>query len=195
MTTAFNIPNILTVFRMIASLGVLIYGWQGRWDVAFPIFCAGAFTDMVDGAIARILKQRTELGGLLDPIADKLLMFFSFLPLTLRGFIPYELLGVVMARDIFLLVGLLILKRTKVPFLYRPTYLSKVTTVLQILTVLLAFVQAFGGSLQHFPDLALSAEYQVFRKFIFITVAVFTVVTGFQYYFIGKRIFSLRTRS
>ncbi len=194
MMTAFNLPNILTVFRMFASVGVIVYGWQGRWDIAFPVFIVAAATDMLDGAIARLLKQRTELGGLLDPIADKLLMFFSFLPLTVQGFIPYWLTGVVMARDIFLLVGLLILKRTKVPFLYRPTYLSKMTTVLQIATFILAFGQAFGSTLSWFPDLASMSGYATARSVLFGTVTAFTVVTGFQYYVIGKRIFDLRKR-
>lgn len=176
----FNIPNILTLFRMIASFGVLYYGLEDRWNIAFPIFCVAAATDMIDGTVARVLGQRTRLGGFLDPVADKLLMFLSIVSLTGTGFIPYGLAAVIIARDLFIGIGLLILQLSHVTVLFRPTYLSKLTTFSQISVILLALI-ATQKSLSP-VDL-----YGTLWGAVVGTTALLTVVTGFQYGRIGYR--------
>lgn len=176
-----NVPNLLTFFRMLASFGVLIYGLRGRWDIAFPIFCVAAATDMVDGTIARVLGQRTRLGGFLDPVADKLLMLCSLISLTEAGFIPYGLTAVIIARDLVISLGLLALKLKKVFIIFRPTYLSKLTTFLQFLTVLLALLATQK------IDLHRNLPYATLWSFVLGATALLTTVTGFQYVRIGYR--------
>ncbi len=174
-----NAPNFLTFIRMIASFGVLVYGLQNRWEIAFPIFCLAAFTDMIDGTVARILGQRTRLGGFLDPTADKLLMFFSFLALTKGGYIPVPITGLVIARDLFISVGLAILKSRKAPIVYRPTYLSKATTFFQITTILAALLTT-----QKFA-LPFDLRNGLIWNLILATTTVLTAATGVQYFRIG----------
>lgn len=174
-----NLPNFLTVVRIIASFGVLAFGLKGRWDVAFPLFCAAAVTDMVDGSIARILGQRTRLGGFLDPTADKLLMFFSLLTLTLGGYIPVAFLLLVFSRDLLITIGIIILKVKKIYIIYRPTYLSKFTTFLQILTVFSAMI----ATQRFHPPWSLS--YDRIWTYILGMTTLLTAVTGIQYVKIG----------
>lgn len=177
-----NLPNLLTASRVIASFFLLFCGLQRNWEAAFWLFGFAALTDMMDGALARLLRQRTRLGAFLDPMADKLLMFFSFLILTLGGWIPWFLTGLVIARDLFITLGVFYLRFKKIRIVYRPTYLSKMTTLFQIVTVLSAFwlvrESIHGTSGDFFQE--------ILPVLIGITTLL-TAVTGIQYYRIGKR--------
>jgi cardiolipin synthase len=177
----FTVPNLLTFARMACATGVLVFGSRGEWGIGFPLFCIAALTDMIDGSIARILGQRTRLGAFLDPVADKLLMFFSILSLTGTGFIPLGITIVIIARDVFISIGLVILKVKKVYIIFRPTYLSKLTTFLQLTTVLLALLTT-----QKFVPQDSSA-YATLWTFVLGATTLFTTVTGFQYARIGYR--------
>jgi cardiolipin synthase len=180
---AITVPNLLTYFRMAASFVLLYFGFLGRWDVAYPVFLAAAATDLVDGTIARVLRQRTRLGAFLDPVADKLLMFSGFLSLTLGGFLPWPVTALVFARDVLISTGLYILKRNRVPIVYQPTYLSKLTTLFQILTVFGGFTrtQDLAGARDFFGDL----PYDTLWAFVLGTTSLLTAVTAVQYTRIG----------
>lgn len=169
-----NLPNLITGFRIVASFVFLFYGIQSRWDVAFPLFCVAAFSDLVDGAIARLFHQRTQLGAFLDPAADKLLMLFGFMTLTFGGYLPVTLTLLVIARDVMISVGVIYLKCKKVPFVSRPTYLSKITTLFQILTVFSALL-TIEGTVERPPVL-------------WIATGLLTAVTTLQYIRMGLRI-------
>lgn len=178
-----NIPNLLTLSRMVASFAVFYFGLQSRWDLAFPIFCVAALTDMIDGTIARLLRQRTRLGAFLDPTADKLLMFFSFITLTKDRYLPLSLTLLVVARDLLIIVGLIILRAKKVTIIYRPTYLSKLTTFLQILSIFAAMFETQGSArLSMIPPAFLQG-----KTAILITTATLTLTTGIQYFWMGLR--------
>ncbi len=170
-----NIPNLLTLFRIVASFAVLYYGVRNEWTLAFPIFCIAALTDMIDGAVARLLHQRTRLGSFLDPMADKLLMFFSFVALTLGHFLPLPLTILVIARDLLISAGILILKIKKIPMIYRPTTLSKMTTLSQIILVFTAMLMTRGVA-PPFPI-----------RFAVVVTALLTFTTALQYLRIGLK--------
>lgn len=176
---AFTIPNLLTYFRMAASMVLLVFGLQNRWDLAYPIFLAAAATDLVDGTIARVLRQRTRLGAFLDPVADKLLMFAGFLSLTLGGFLPWALTALVFGRDLLISIGLYVIKRSGVHIVYRPTYLSKMTTFFQILTVFGGFVRTQGFARLELPP------YDTLWTFVLGITTLLTAVTAVQYTRIG----------
>ncbi len=184
-----NLPNLVTCFRIVAAFIFLYFSALEKWDLAFPIFCAAAFTDLVDGALARLLHQRTKLGAFLDPTADKLLMLFSFVTLTVSHYIPLFLTFLVVARDLFIAFGLNTLLKKKIPVVYRPTYLSKVTTFFQILTVTIALLRTQHISL--WIDFQQSTPWNIlfdhFQIIILITT-FFTLVTTFQYWRIGRRL-------
>ncbi len=184
---AITVPNLLTYFRMAASFVLLYFGILGRWDVAYPVFLAAAATDLVDGTIARVLRQRTRLGAFLDPVADKALMFASFITLTTAGFIPLPVTLLVFARDVLISVGLYILKRSRVAIVYQPTYLSKLTTFFQILTVFGAFTrtQDLPRARAFFGDL----PYDTLWAFALAITTVLTAVTAVQYVRIGWGMF------
>lgn len=197
LKAALTIPNLLTYLRIAGALGLLAFGLLGRWDAAFPIFLFAAGTDLVDGTFARVLNQRTRLGAFLDPVADKTLMFASFLTLTIGGFLPVALTALVFTRDVLISVGLYILKRSKVKIVYNPTYLSKITTFFQILTVLGAFGKAFAPTQDFsryrgfFGDL----PYDTLWTIVLAVTAVLTAVTAVQYIRIGRRLLHEKKRS
>src|SRR5436189_5443239 len=74
-----TIPNILTLGRLIAVPVFIVASFGGHFMFAFVLFVVAALTDIVDGFIARRLNQRSKLGALLDPAADKIMMVAGFL--------------------------------------------------------------------------------------------------------------------
>lgn len=137
-----NLPNSLTLLRLVVAVVYLLLALQGEWRTAFWLFVIGGFTDMVDGALARLLRQKTRTGAILDPAADKLLMFFGFLSLLLVGGVPVWFFWLVFLRDLMISAGVLYFCLKKIYIEYRPTLLSKATTLAQIITLVLALGHA-----------------------------------------------------
>ena len=182
-----NLPNLITSFRIIAAFVFLYFSALENWDLAFPVFFAAALTDLVDGSLARLLRQRTRLGAFLDPTADKLLMFFGFVTLTVSRYLPFFLTTLVIARDLFIVFGLRHLLRKKVTVVYQPTYLSKITTFLQIVTLSMAlFLTQSSQNVIHFRE-SLHLLFDHFQVVIFLTASL-TLITGFQYWRIGRKL-------
>ncbi|MEX0805381.1 MAG: CDP-alcohol phosphatidyltransferase family protein, partial [Candidatus Binatia bacterium] len=95
-----NLPNFLTLIRILTIPFFLVYLSYHRYLEALIIFVIGGVTDFLDGLAARLMKQQTALGAYLDPIADKLLVITSFIVLGLIGGIPMWLAVIVVSRDI-----------------------------------------------------------------------------------------------
>lgn len=107
-----TVPNLLSFARL---LGVPVFLWLilvPQADVAaFVLLVVAGASDWVDGYLARRLNQRSRLGVLLDPLADRLYIAATLLGLALRGIIPWWLVGVLVARELFLLTLLPRLRR------------------------------------------------------------------------------------
>lgn len=107
--------------------------------LAILAFAVAAICDGVDGYIARRYNQRSELGAILDPLADKLLLVSGIVLLSLNGphlgSIPLWLTGTIIGRDLLVLIGLLVIHMTVGKVKVRPRILGKVATVLQMLCV------------------------------------------------------------
>src|ERR1700752_3270204 len=134
-----NIPNLLTLTRLFLVPVFLALLSQHRFGYALYIFCAAGLTDALDGTIARWFDLRTEIGALLDPFADKLLLLSAFVGLTVEDAIPGWLLGVVITRDIVIVFGYLLLifyTDERVPV--HPSYLGKAATCFQLASVVAA---------------------------------------------------------
>jgi len=137
LTTA----NQLTILRIVfvpVFIILLVYHELG-W--AFSTFVAAGITDVLDGLIARRFGQKTSIGAVLDPIADKLLMTASFLILSLpqmefHNVIPRWLMIVVIFRDVFMLLVSLIVVLMVGWRVFRPSPYGKASTVMQVFTVL-----------------------------------------------------------
>ncbi|MBX6367492.1 MAG: CDP-alcohol phosphatidyltransferase family protein [Rhodospirillales bacterium] len=131
-----SLPNIITLARL---LSVPVTVWlilDGRLSAAFAMFVAAGISDAVDGWIAKRWEQRTELGALLDPIADKTLLVAIFVTLGIAGHIPAWLVILAVFRDL-LIVGGYILLRLNAPgeFKAKPLLISKANTGFQIALV------------------------------------------------------------
>lgn len=170
-----NIPNLLTLIRIILVPIFVILMMQGSFPYALAVFVIAGVTDGLDGFLARILKQQTVLGSYLDPLADKALIITSFVILATLEIIPSWLAVVVISRDCIILFGVSVLFLMSVPFEIRPTYVSKATTVLQLLTVFLVLVSKW------LPGYTNALVIMT----LFWGTAFFTVVSGFYYIFKG----------
>ncbi|MBW2672871.1 MAG: CDP-diacylglycerol--glycerol-3-phosphate 3-phosphatidyltransferase [Deltaproteobacteria bacterium] len=170
-----NIPNLLTLIRIILVPIFVILMMQDSFSYALVIFVIAGVTDGLDGFLARILRQQTVLGSYLDPLADKALIVTSFVILATLEIIPSWLAVVVISRDCIILFGVSVLFLMSVPFEIRPTYVSKATTVLQLLTVFLVLVSKWLPGYTN-PTMSMT---------LFWSTAFFTVVSGFYYIFKG----------
>ena len=135
-----NIPNFLSLLRIILVPVIVIFLIQGLYAKALIIFVIAGLTDALDGAVARLLNKRTKLGSFLDPLADKILLSTSFISLAIFGLIPSWLAVIVISRDFIILLGLLILSMMSITYEIKPVFVSKVTTTLQIATVFFALL-------------------------------------------------------
>jgi cardiolipin synthase len=171
-----NLPNILTLTRVLMIPFFVIFIINKHFGWALITFVIAGITDGVDGLIARITHQRTELGAYLDPIADKLLLFSAFITLAIIEVIPSWLVVIVITRDVIILVGFLVMLLTDYHPKINPSLLSKMTTVFQILTIVLVL---FTGYYPVFKQISMIAIYGT---------AVMTVLSGAHYIYIGTRI-------
>jgi cardiolipin synthase len=171
-----NLPNALTLIRILLIPLFVILLISKSFHGALITFAIAGITDALDGFLARIWHQRTDLGSYLDPIADKLLLASAFITLAILGIVPYWLTVIVMSRDILIATGFWVLTMTDHKPTIKPRYTSKVTTVFQILTIIWALLSVLHlgfGSL--FPIL------------IRLT-AFFTILSGIHYIYIGNKL-------
>jgi len=103
------LPNLLTILRGLSGPAILACVLLGQDEVAFTVFLLAVLTDLADGWLARRLGATSELGTLLDPVADKLLVDGTWLALGLAGWAPWWLAGPVLARDAAVILGFLLL--------------------------------------------------------------------------------------
>lgn len=141
----FTIPNLLSLFRMGLVPLFIISIIDGHPFRALVIFLVAGITDALDGLIARVFKQQSLLGTYLDPIADKLLLVSAYVTLSIPQLnpgtqIPLWVTVLVIARDVVLVVVALILYLAAGVRSFPPSVLSKVNTVLQVVTVVLVLL-------------------------------------------------------
>jgi cardiolipin synthase len=137
---SFTIPNIITLARILLTPLFIIFLIQGRYQRALAVFLLAGVSDLADGLIARTLQQRSRLGTYLDPMADKILMSASFVTLSIYRQIPSWLTVVVISRDVAMALGVLIFKLADYPLVIKPSLAGKLTTTMQVATVLLVLV-------------------------------------------------------
>jgi cardiolipin synthase (CMP-forming) len=136
-----NIPNVLTLLRILAVPLFLSLLVEGENNAALSLFLLAGVTDAVDGMIARMWNLRTELGAHLDPVADKLLVVSSFIALGIMGLVPRPLMIVVITRDVVILGGFLLTAAVVGKTMeMRPSLSGKLTTFTQLLSVTLVLI-------------------------------------------------------
>lgn len=128
-------PNLLTLLRICIAPFLVVAVLQASYALAFGLFVAAGLTDALDGALARILKQRSILGQYLDPVADKLLLSTLFLVLMDKRLIPPTVTVLVFGRDVGILLVAAILYAATGRREFSPSIYGKANTVAQIAAV------------------------------------------------------------
>lgn len=129
------LPNQLTLLRLSIVPFLVLAILDGHFHRAFVLMVVAGVSDGLDGSLARLFGQRTELGSYLDPIADKLLLSTLFLVLMHVGLVPSRVTVMVFSRDFgIVIVGTLLFATTGTRD-FRPSMLGKANTVAQILAV------------------------------------------------------------
>ncbi|OGR40346.1 MAG: CDP-diacylglycerol--glycerol-3-phosphate 3-phosphatidyltransferase [Desulfovibrionales bacterium GWA2_65_9] len=171
-----TIPNLLTVSRILLTPGIVMAFADRRFDVAWVLFAVAGLTDALDGSLARILKQRSSFGAMLDPLADKILLDTSYICLALQDWIPTWLAVLVVSRDVFIVGGLALLQYSGVDVKrgIKPVWFSKCATLAQIMLVLLIMVEH-----------SLVVSYPGLRLLLVGTVALLTATSGVYYVLLG----------
>ena len=142
-----SIPNIITLGRIML---VPIIVWaivSSQMEVAFAVFLIAGISDAVDGFLAKRFNMASELGALLDPLADKALLVSIYLSLGIRGDIPRWIVILVVSRDIMIVTAVIVSWLFDKPVEMRPSKVSKLNTAAQVsyaALVLAALAFGFG---------------------------------------------------
>ena len=174
-----NIPNTLTVIRIVLVPVIVILLIQGEYGKALICFIIAGVTDGLDGLLARILNQTTVVGAYLDPLADKALVISMFMTLAIVGVIPGWLAVVVISRDCIILGGVLVLTLMSINLEIKPSFVSKINTTLQLVAIFFALLLKIGSAGKHFHDAFL---------FVCWLTAFFTVISGADYLLKGMKL-------
>lgn len=145
----FLLVNLLTLLRLcsVPCLVWLLLATPPLWGVAFLLFSAAAFTDFLDGFLARRFKVCSAFGAALDPLADKALGLALFYVLWRKGCVPQALFVAMCARDAVIVGGVLLLKSLGRKIFWQPLMVGKIYTVLQLcfLFVVLLYASIFNA--------------------------------------------------
>ena len=181
-----TLPNQLTVIRILlipVFVLLLVYDERGS---ALIVFLLTGISDSLDGFIARAWKQETQLGTILDPIADKLLIVTSFVTLTVLKAIPFPLAVLLISRDVILSLVFGIVLWITGRRLAAPTALGKAASCAQMSTVVL------GLFFYVFDDRAVFSSLRPFLLTpVFIITAVLAIVSALHYFYHLARLCSM----
>jgi cardiolipin synthase len=141
-----HLPNALSILRMLLAIPVAMLLARAQYMLTFVVFGFAAFTDALDGALAKRFGWTSELGKMLDPLGDKLLLTTVFITMTVLGHVPLWLAATAVARDLIITSGAIVYRVWLGPIHgSRPTTVSKINTLCQI-TYLLAVIESVALS-------------------------------------------------
>lgn len=169
-----HLPNLITGLRMLLVLPLCWLIAERRYDGALLVATIAGASDALDGFLARRFGWRSWIGGMLDPIADKLLLTGAFLSFWLAGELPGWLVGLIVGRDVVIVAGAMAYHWLVGRFDADPSLLSKATTTVQIAFVLVELLHLSGW-------LPLSAG---LREAAMLLVAAITLASGLHYVWI-----------
>jgi cardiolipin synthase (CMP-forming) len=179
----FTLPNLLSLLRMGLVPLFIIAVTDGEPRRALLIFVAAGVTDALDGFIARFYHQQTLLGTYLDPIADKILLTSAYVVLAIPSLnpvlpIPLWVTVLVITRDVVIVVVASALFLATGVKRFPPAPIGKVTTAMQVTTVVLVLLVGLG----HAPEsLELTATVAIYAA------AALTIASGLTYIILANR--------
>jgi cardiolipin synthase len=166
-----HLPNALCILRMLMAIPISMLLLRSQYALTFVVFAFAALTDALDGALAKRFGWTSELGKILDPLADKLLLTTVFITLTVQGLVPVWLAVAAVGRDVLISGGAIVYRLWLGPIHgSRPTPVSKINTLFQI-TYLLGVIES--SALGQLPSVIVT----VLGAIVFVT----TVVSGLDY--------------
>ncbi|MEP6742568.1 MAG: CDP-alcohol phosphatidyltransferase family protein [bacterium] len=182
-----TVPNMLTVFRMVLIPVFVTMLFYRRFTFALAVFVCAGLTDGLDGLLARRFDQRSQLGTVLDPIADKLMMVTAFIVLSMRGIfpppvpshlpVPFWVTIAVISRDVFIIVGAAAINIMTGFRGFRPSWLGKINTTVQIVAIAAIM---FAASVPYYTGYYLPTVYA--------TVFSFAILSGLHYIFFASKL-------
>lgn len=165
-----QIPNAITIARMVMALPLLWLLAQERFQAALALALVAGMSDVADGFLAKRNGWQSVLGGILDPIADKLLLSTCFFGLWWSEHLPTWLVATILIRDLSVGIGAYAWWRWAGKIRPAPTGISKVTTLSQLVLVALVLAQLSGFELA--PN---------WLEPLMLATAAVTVVSGLDY--------------
>lgn len=172
-----NLPNKLTIARIIA-VPFFIAAYYLEWHLAaFLIFIIASFTDMLDGQIARKYNLVTNFGKIMDPLADKVLVYSAFC-LMVPDPVPAWMLIIILARE-FLVAGVRTVAASE-GIVIAAAMSGKIKTVLQMVAVCMLLIAPVIGQ----------NWFLILAKIVLWAALVMTVISGVQYVVDNKQVFS-----
>jgi len=171
-----DIPNIISLLRIALVIPVVYFILEREFSFALVLFFVAGISDALDGYLAKRNNWISRLGSILDPLADKLLLVFSYLALGWLHEIPMWLVIAVMIRDVVIVVGAIAYHELIGEYDMMPTWMSKTNTFFQIMLV---FTVVFSLGAYTLPPLLI--------KVLVYTVAATTLISGINYVWVWGR--------
>ena len=181
-----NLPNLLSLLRIILTPLFIIFLFSDGRLLALIIFAVAAITDAYDGHLARKYNQITPQGKFLDPLADKILVLSAFFSFAFIGIIDFWMVGIITFRDMFI-TGLRWIISNK-GFEFVTSKLSKYKTAFQLIIIILTlvFLTLESFNMESFiPTVNLIKQYKIIYMLTLFT-AIFTAYTGFIYLYANR---------
>ena len=179
-----TVANFITLLRILLVPAIVWAALSDQMMLAFILFLAAGVSDGVDGIVARYFNQQTELGTILDPIADKLMLVCVFISLAYLGTIPLWLVILIVSRDMLIVFGVLLAFVMSLPVTIRPLWISKANTAVQIiLAAWVLFSLAFGIE---WPNAKMSLEW---------LTGLLTALSAAAYVYQGIKLFATSEKS
>ena len=171
-----NLANRITITRIILTPLFIAAIAYGRMDIALILFAAAVISDGLDGLVARSMHQKTSIGTILDPVADKILLVSAYICLTLiksipEGFrLPPYVPIIVISRDAIIVLGSILIHVVKGTVKIAPSFWGKLTTFFQMMTIVSILVQF------------------KYSSYVWNAAAILTVISGIDYMLKGSQI-------
>jgi len=134
------IPNLISLLRIALTFPIAFCIVEDKFQTASVLFFIAGFTDFFDGFLARKFDQESKLGEMLDPIADKILVVVTIIVLCVRGIIPLWFAGLIVLRDVLILLGGVYLIKVKGIYEMPPLMISKLNTVFILFLIMDIFL-------------------------------------------------------
>ena len=144
MTRILTPSNQITLLRLLFVPVFAILVMDRHYRAALAVLMAAALSDVLDGTVARLLKQETALGMALDPIADKILMTTGYIALALRGALPWWLTVIVLSRDVAIIATAAVICLVAGYRPFHPSLLGKACTAAQVAALFVAVSRRAG---------------------------------------------------